>query len=120
MMPQGDPNAIGGGMPPAGGGQMPPQQGGQPGGDPLQMAAEYFQQVVQSLIASGLSEEQAFSQALQMVAQKFGPDVAQQLQMAAQGATQGGPAAPGPGNYGPAAPGTPTAMPPGGGPQMMG
>lgn len=97
MMPQ-DPGAMMGG-----GGQQPPQA--QPGGGgqiDMAMVLKYFQSAVQGLVASGMPEEQALSQAMQMVAAKFGPEAAQELQMAA---TQGGggqaPAAPGPGSYGP-------------------
>lgn len=115
------PDQMGGGMPGGMGGGPPPgatAPGGAPGGadnidqmgnnvDP-NTVMQYFTQVVQSLVGSGLSEEQAITQALQMVAQKFGPEAAQQLQLMASqaGPSQAGPAAPGPGNYGPAAPGT--------------
>jgi monoamine oxidase len=99
-MPQ-DPGAMMGG----GGGQPPQAQAGAPqAGQQIDMATvlKYFQAAVQGLVASGMPEEQALSQAMQMVAAKFGPEAAQQLQMAA---TQGGggqaPNAPGPGSYGP-------------------
>lgn len=97
---------MGQGMPPeATGGQM---QGGNR--VDMQQVLMYFQQAVQSLVASGLPQEQAITKAMEMVAQKFGPEAAQQLMMAAQQAGQGGdtqaPMAPGPEQYGPAAPGS--------------
>jgi hypothetical protein len=114
MMPQGQsPQGMGGGGSPMGGG-MPPGSSGSPqgGGNRVDMeqVLMFFQQTVKSLVASGLSEEQAITKAMQMVSQKYGPAAAQQLMMAAQqaggqGETQG-PAAGGPGQYGPAAPGS--------------
>jgi hypothetical protein len=68
------------------------------------MVLEFFQSTVKSLLASGLSEEQAITQAMQMISQKFGPAAAQQLQMAAEQSSQSGPASEGPGSYGPTAP----------------
>lgn len=108
MMPQGQsPQGMGGGGSPMGGG-MPPSgsQAGGPQGGPVDMeqVLMFFQQTVKSLVASGLDQEQAITHAMQMVSQKFGPQAAQQLMMAAQQASQGGPAAEGPGAYGPTAP----------------
>jgi len=110
MMPQGQ--SPQGGSPMGSG--MSPQPTGSPqqGGNSVDMeqVLMFFQQTVKGLVASGLSEEQAITQAMQMVSQKFGPSAAQQLMMAAQqaggqGETQG-PTAGGPGQYGPSAPGS--------------
>jgi hypothetical protein len=49
----------------------------------------FFQQTVKSLVASGLSQEQAITKTMQMISQKFGPQAAQQLMMAAQQSSQG-------------------------------
>lgn len=97
----GDPNSSA--MPPA---------GAPPGGmvDPA-MVMQYFEQVVTSLIQSGMRQEDAMTRAMQMVGDKFGPEVAQQLMLAAQGGGGSAPAAPGPDMMGGGAP------PP---PQMMG
>ena len=93
-------------------GGMPPD----PMAGKVDMAAvlQFFQETVKGLVASGMPMEQALGQAMQMVSQRFGPEAAQQLALAA---TQGGggsaPAAEGPGSYGPAAPnGTGMMMPP--------
>jgi len=106
-MPMGGGSPTGAGMPPGATGS--PQTGGNT--VDMQQVLLFFQQTVKSLVASGgLSEEQAITQAMQMVSQKYGPEAAQQLMMAAeqaggQGETQA-PTAGGPGQYGPAAPGT--------------
>ena len=110
MMPQGQPpqggSPMGAGSPSGASGS--PQQGGN--SVDMRLVLEFFQQTVKGLVASGLSKEQAITQAMQMVSQKFGPQAAQQLQMAAQQAGQGGdtqaPPAGGPGQYGPSAPGS--------------
>ena len=97
---------MGAGSPPGQSGS--PQQGA--GTVDMQSVLQFFQQTVKSLVASGLSQEQAITQAMQSVSQKFGAQAAQQLMMAAQQAGQGGdtqaPAAGGPGQYGPSAPGS--------------
>jgi hypothetical protein len=109
MMPQ-DPGAMsgGGGMPPQ---AQPPEAAGQPQQVDMQMVVQYFQTLVQSLVATGMPQDQALQTAMQAVANKFGPQAAQQLQMAAtQGSGAQAPAAEGPGTYGPPTGG---ATPPG-------
>ncbi len=65
---------------------------GGPAGGPVDMeqVLMFFQQTVKSLVSSGLSQEKAITQAMQMISQKFGPQAAQQLMMAAQQSGQGG------------------------------
>ncbi len=103
---------MGGGSP-TGAGMLPGATGSPQTGEnrvDMEQVLMFFQQTVKSLVASGLSEEQAITQAMQMVSQKFGPQAAQQLMMAAEQAggagETSGPAAGGPGQYGPAAPGS--------------
>lgn len=59
-----------------------PQQA-QPGGG-VQQALAFYQQAMQALIQQGMNQQQAHDYALQLVAQQFGREVAQQLMMTAQ------------------------------------
>lgn len=64
--------------------QMATQQQGQP--VDMQQVAQFFREQLQKLITQGMTQEQALQYALQLVAQQFGQEAAQQLMMMAQGA----------------------------------